>query len=147
MRFMMQFPDRFKAAIPCCPMDPIVPIHQVQEKYPGQFAADLAKAFQGKVYKWNGTDMVPSPIDTKAFVALPMHFVHAASDQTCKIASSYSYIEARKRLGAMDDRLRVYSDEDMAACGLPVMLAHFSWVPLLDDYSEGSVMRWMTGMF
>ena len=33
MRFMMQFADRFKAAIPCCPMDPIVPIHQVQEKY------------------------------------------------------------------------------------------------------------------
>ena len=147
MRFMMQFPDRFKAAIPCCPMDPIVPIHQVQEKYPGQFAADLVKAFQGKVYKWNGSDMVLSPIDTKTFVALPMHFVHAASDQTCKIASSYSYIEARKRLGAKDDRLLVYSDEDMAAYGLPTMLTHFSWVPLLDDYSEGSVMRWMIDQF
>ncbi|MBR5075742.1 MAG: prolyl oligopeptidase family serine peptidase [Bacteroidales bacterium] len=147
MRFTMQFPDRFKAAIPCCPMDPIVPIHQVQEKYPGQFAADLVKAFQGKVYKWNGSDMELSPIDTKAFTALPMHFVHAASDQTCKIASSYSYIEARKRLGAKDDRLLVYSDEDMAAWGLPTMLAHFSWVPLLDDYSEGSVMRWMTDQF
>ena len=147
MRFMMQFPERFKAAIPCCPMDPIVPIHQVQEKYPGQFAADLVKAFQGKVYKWNGTDMAPAPIDTKAFVALPMHFVHAASDQTCKIASSHAYIEARKRLGAKDDRLLVYSDEDMAAWGLPAMLAHFSWVPLLDDYSEGSVMRWMIDQF
>ena len=147
MRFMMQFPDRFKAAIPCCPMDPIVPIHQVKEKYDGQFAADLVKAFKGKVYKWNGTDMVLSPIDTKAFVELPMYFVHASSDQTCKIASSYSYIEARKRLGAREDKLRVFSDEDMAAYGLPPMLAHFSWVPLLDDYSEGSVMRWMIGQF
>ena len=147
MRFMMQFPDRFKAAIPCCPMDPIVPIHQVKEKYEGQFAADLVKAFQGKVYKWNGTDMALAPIDTKAFVALPMYFVHASSDQTCKIASSYSYIEARKRLGATQDQLRVYSDEDMAAYGLPVMLAHFSWVPLLDDYSDGSVMRWMIDQF
>ena len=147
MRFMMQFPDRFKAAIPCCPMDPIVPIHQVKEKYEGQFAADLVKAFQGKVFKWNGTDMAPAPIDTKAFTALPMYFVHASSDQTCKIASSYSYIEARKRLGATQDQLRVYSDEDMAAYGLPTMLAHFSWVPLLDDYSEGSVMRWMINQF
>ena len=147
MRFMMQFPDRFKAAIPCCPMDPIVPIHQVKEKYDGQFAADLVKAFKGKVYKWNGTDMVLSPIDTKAFVELPMYFVHASSDQTCKIASSYSYIEARKRLGAREDKLRVFSDEDMAAYGLPPMLAHFSWVPLLDDYSEGSVMRWMIDQF
>jgi len=147
MRFMMQFPDRFKAAIPCCPMDPIVPIHQVKEKYEGQFAADLVKAFQGNVYKWDGTDMVPSPIDTKAFVALPMYFVHASSDQTCKITSSYSYIEARKRLGAREDLLRVYSDEDLAAYGLPPMIAHFSWVPLLDDYSEGSPMRWMIDRF
>ena len=147
MRFMMQFPDRFKAAIPCCPMDPIVPIHQVKEKYEGQFVSDLVKAFQGKVYKWNGSDMVLSPIDTKAFVELPMYFVHASSDQTCKITSSYSYIEARKRLGAREDKLRVYSDEDLAAYGLPPMIAHFSWVPLLDDYSEGSVMRWMIGQF
>ena len=147
MRFMMQFPDRSKAATPCCPMDPIVPIHQVKEKYEGQFADDLVKAFQGNVYKWNGTDMVPTPMDTEAFVGLPMHFVHASSDQTCKIASSHAYIEARKRLGATQDRLRVYSDEDMAAYGLPVMLAHFSWVPLLDDYSEGSVMRWMIDQF
>jgi len=147
MRFMMQFPDRFKAAIPCCPMDPIVPIHQVQEQYEGQFAADLVKAFQGQVYKWNGTDMAPAPIDTRAFVELPMYFVHASSDRTCKIASSYSYIEARKRLGAREDLLRVYSDEDMAAYGLPTMLAHFSWVPLLDDYSEDSVMQWMIRKF
>ena len=147
MRFMMQFPDRFKAAIPCCPMDPIVPIHQVTEKYPGQFVTDLVKAFQGQVYKWNGSEMALAPIDTKAFVALPMHFVHASSDQTCKIASSYSYIEARKQLGATQDRLRVYSDEDMAEYGLPPMIAHFSWVPLLDDYSEGSVMRWMIDQF
>ena len=147
MRFMMQFPDRFKAAIPCCPMDPIVPIHQVKEKYEGQFADDLEKAFQGDVYKWNGTDMALAPIDTKTFVELPMYFVHASSDQTCKIASSYSYIEARKRLGATQDKLRVYSDEDLAEYGLPPMIAHFSWVPLLDDYSEGSVMRWMINQF
>ena len=147
MRFMMQFPDRFKAAIPCCPMDPIVPIHQVQEKYEGQFADDLVKAFQGDVYKWNGSDMAPAPIDTKAFVDLPMYFVHASSDRTCKIASSYSYIEARKRLGAKGDNLRVYSDEDLAEYGLPPSIAHFSWVPLLDDYSEGSVMQWMISQF
>ena len=107
----------------------------------------MVKAFQGNVYKWDGTDMVPSPIDTKAFVALPMYFVHASSDQTCKITSSYSYIEARKRLGAREDLLRVYSDEDLAAYGLPPMIAHFSWVPLLDDYSEGSPMRWMIDRF
>ena len=147
MRFIMQFPDRFKGAIPCCPMDPIVPIHQVKEKYEGQFVNDLVAAFKDKVYKWNGTDMALAPIDTDAFVKVPMYFVHASSDQTCKIVSSYSYIEARKRLGATQDRLRVYSDEDLAAYGIPPMIAHFSWVPLLDDYSEDSVMHWMIEQF
>ena len=143
MRFMMQFPDRFAAAIPCCAMDPIVPIHMVEEKYEGQFADDITEAFQGKVNKWNGTDMVPSDIDTQAFVKLPMYFVHAASDRTCKVASTYSYFEARKRLGAKDDLMRIYTDEEMASYGIPQMIAHFSWVPLLDDYSAYSPMRWM----
>ena len=143
MRFMMQFPDRFAAAIPCCAMDPIVPIHMVEEKYEGQFADDITEAFQGKVNKWNGTDMVPSDIDTQAFVKLPMYFVHAASDRTCKVASTYSYFEARKRLGAKDDLMRIYTDEEMASYGIPQMIAHFSWVPLLDDYSADSPMRWM----
>jgi len=143
MRFMMQFPDRFAAAIPCCAMDPIVPIHMVDEKYEGQFADDITDAFKGKVNKWNGSEMVLSDIDTQAFVKLPMYFVHAESDRTCKVASTYSYFEARKRLGAKDDKMKIYTDKDMASYGIPVMIAHFSWVPLLDDYSEGSPMRWM----
>lgn len=144
MRFMMQFANRFKAAIPCCAMDPIVPIHQVQEKYPGQFTDDVEKAWKGPVvYKWNGSEMVLSPMDIEAFVKLPMYFVHAASDNTCKVASTYAYSEARKRLGAKDDKVLIYSDEDLISWGVSPMMAHFSWVPLLDDYSEGSPIRWM----
>ena len=148
IRFMMQFADRFKAAIPCCAMDPVVPIHQVEEKYDGQFADDIEKAWKMPVvYKWNGSDMILSEMDIDAFVKLPMYFVHAETDRTCKVASSYAYKEARHRLGAQDDRLLVYSDEDMLAYGLPPMLAHFSWVPLLDDYSKGSPMDWLTDRF
>ena len=144
MRFMMQFPDRFQAAIPCCAMDPIVPIHQVEEKYPGQFTDDVEKAWKGPVvYKWNGTDMELSPMDIQAFVNLPMYFVHAATDKTCKVASTYAYSEARKRLGATQDKVLIYSDEDLVSWGVSPMMAHFSWVPLLDDYSEGSPMNWM----
>ena len=143
MRFMMQFPDRFKAAIPCCAMDPIVPIHQVKEKYDGQFADDLEKAFQGKVYKWNGEDMVLEDMDTKAFCNLPMFFVHADSDRTCKVISSHAYFEARKRLGAVNDKIQIYDDAYMLKFGIPTMISHFSWVPLLNDYSEGTAMDWM----
>ena len=148
MRFMMQFADRFKAAIPCCAMDPIVPIHQVEEKYPGRYADDIEKAWKGDVvYKWNGADMVLGPMDIEAFVKLPMYFVHAATDRTCKVASTYAYSEARKRLGATQDKVLIYSDEDLVSWGVSPMMAHFSWVPLLDDYSEGSPMQWMISQF
>ena len=148
MRFMMQFADRFKAAIPCCAMDPIVPIHQVEEKYPGQYADDVEKVWRGDcVYKWNGTDMALSPMDIDAFVNLPMYFVHAETDRTCKVASTYAYTEARKRLGATQDKMLIYSDEDLVHWGVAPMMAHFSWVPLLDDYSEGSPMDWLVKQF
>ena len=144
MRFMMQFADRFKAAIPCCAMDPIIPIHKVDEKYPGQFTDDVEKAWKGDVvYKWNGEDMVLGPMDVEAFVNLPMYFVHAATDRTCKVASTYAYSEARKRLGATQDKVLIYSDEDLVSWGVAPMMAHFSWVPLLDDYSEGSPICWL----
>ena len=148
MRFMMQFADRFKAAIPCCAMDPIVPIHQVEEKYPGQYADDVEKVWRGDcVYKWNGTDMALSTMDIDAFIKLPMYFVHAETDRTCKVASTYAYTEARKRLGAQDDKMLIYSDEDLVRWGVSPMMAHFSWVPLLDDFSEGSPMDWMIKQF
>jgi len=143
MRFAMQFPDRFKAAIPCCAMDPIVPIHRVEEKYEGQFADDLEKAFQGEVYQWNGSEMALAPMDTEAFVKLPMFFVHAASDRTCKVASSYAYFEARKRLGATADRISIFDDAYMQSYGISPTVTHFSWVPLLDDFSEGTAMDWL----
>ena len=144
MRFMMQFADRFKAAIPCCAMDPIVPIHQVEEKYPGQYADDVEKVWRGDcVYKWNGTDMALAPMDIDAFTKLPMFFVHAETDRTCKVASTYAYTEARKRLGATDDKMLIYSDEDLVHWGVAPAMAHFSWVPLLDDYAPGSPMDWL----
>jgi predicted peptidase len=149
MRFMMQFADRFKAAIPCCAMDPIVPIHQVEEKYPGQYADDVEKVWRSdaSVYKWDGSNMVLSPMDTEAFVKLPMFFVHAQTDRTCKVASTYAYTEARRRMGATEDKMLIYSDEDLVRWGVAPMLAHFSWVPLLDDYSEGSPMDWLVKQF
>ena len=148
MRFMMQFPERFKAAIPCCSMDPIVPIHRVDEKYPGQYTDDVEKAWKGDVvYKWDGTNMVLSPMNIEAFVNLPMYFVHSETDRTCKVASTYAYTEARKRLGATKDKMRILSDDDLVHWGVAPMMAHFSWVPLLDDYSEGAPMDWLVKQF
>lgn len=147
MRFMMQFPDRFKAAVPVCSMDPIVPIHQVRDLDEAKLKLDLEEAFKGKVYKWNGSDMVLANIDTQAFVKLPLYFVHAQDDTTCKVISSLAYFDVRKKLGASDDRIKIYSDAEMREYGFGGMLAHFSWCRLLDDYTPGSAMSWLVNMF
>lgn len=148
MRFMMQFANRFKAAIPVCAMDPIVPIHKVDEKYDGQFTDDVEKVWKDKcVYKWNGTDMELCEMDKEAFVKLPMYFVHAQDDNTCKVISSWTYLNARKRLGAKDDKIQIYSDDDMKAYGFGGFLSHFSWCRQLNDYTPGSSMDWLVNKF
>lgn len=148
MRFMMQFANRFKAAIPICSMDPIRPIHQVQEPRPGTFAADIEMIWKDKcVYKWNGTDMVLSYMDVDAFTKLPMYFVHAEDDTTCKVISSHIYHDVRAKLGAKNDQIRIFSDAEMKEYGFGGALAHFSWCRVLDDYTDGSAMDWLVKMF
>lgn len=147
MRFMMAFADRFKAAIPICSMDPIVPIHQVKDLDIDKLKADLATAWTGNsIYKWDGHDMVPAQMNTKAFLELPMYFAHAQDDTTCKPVSTETYFEVRAKLGAKNDKKIIYSDSDMKAYGFGGMLAHFSWCRVLNDYTPGSPMDWLVNM-
>lgn len=153
MRFMMQFANRFKAAIPICAMDPIVPIHMPLREKPGtnmgEFTNQVSEVWNSNeaVYKWNGTDMVASPMDKEAFAKLPMYFVHAQDDNTCNVLSTYIYSDARKRLGAKDDVIRIYSDDEMRAYGFGGMLSHFSWCRMLNDYGKGEAMDWLIKKF
>lgn len=153
MRFMMQFANRFKAAIPICAMDPIVPIHMPLRQKPntnmGEFTNRVDSVWNSNsaVYKWNGTDMVLSPIDKEAFIRLPMYFVHAQDDNTCNVLSSYIYRDARRRLGAKNDIIRIYSDDEMRAYGFGGMLSHFSWCRVLNDYGKGEAMDWLINQF
>ena len=62
MRFMMQFASRFKAAVPICAMDPIVPIHMVLREKPGTNSGEFTNQVENvwrsneAIYKWNGTE-------------------------------------------------------------------------------------------
>lgn len=152
MRFMMQFANRFKAALPICAMDPIVPIHMVirsNPEYPAErFTADVENVWKDKcVYKWNGTDMVLSEMDINAFTSLPMYFAHAQDDNTCNVVSSHVYFNARQHLGAKNDKIRIYSDAEMKEFGFGGMLSHFSWCRVLNDYADGEPMKWIVDKF
>lgn len=140
----MQFPNLFVVAVPCCSMDPIVPIHYAEEEYDGQFVHDLKEAFKGQVYRWNGIEMVLDNIDTEAFLQLPITFVHGREDWVCKVTSSISMYEARKELGAENDNLCIYEHDKLLEHGIDnKLMAHCSWVPLLAEFGEGTPMNWM----
>ena len=143
MRFIMQFPELFAAAVPICSMDPIVPIHQVKEQTVENATKELVKAFQGQVYRWNGTDMVPGDIDTDAFLRVPVYFAHAQNDRVCKVMSSQAMYAARKQLGAANDRIRIYDDSYMERFGITDPFKHASWVPVLSEFDTDSPMGWM----
>lgn len=144
VRFCMQFPNLFVVAVPCCSMDPIVPIHYAEEEYDGQFVHDLKEAFKGQVYRWNGIEMVLDNIDTEAFLQLPITFVHGREDWVCKVTSSISMYEARKELGAENDNLCIYEHDKLLEHGIDnKLMAHCSWVPLLAEFGEGTPMNWM----
>lgn len=143
MRFCMQFPELFAAAVPICSMDPIVPIHHVNGKSTEDFTAELVEAFEGQVYRWNGTDMELDDIDTEAFVALPIYFVHAENDKVCKSVSSEAMYAARQELGAENDRIRIYDDKYMESFGVTDTFKHASWIPALSEFDVDSPMGWM----
>lgn len=63
------------------------------------------------------------------------------------VVESVDLFTAVGDLGAKEDLLLIYSDEDLVRWGVAPMLAHFSWVPLLDDYAEGSPLSWMISQF
>ena len=44
---------------------------------------------------------------------------------------------------AIADKIEIYDDAYMQKFGIPTMMSHFSWVPLLNDYSEGTAMDWL----
>lgn len=143
MRFCMQFPELFAAAVPICSMDPIVPIHHVNDKTIEDFTAELVDAFEGQVYRWNGTDMELSDIDTAAFISLPVYFAHAENDKVCKSVSSKAMYAARQKLGSENDRIRIHDDEYMERFGVTDTFKHASWIPALSEFDADSPMGWM----
>ena len=152
MRFLMQYPELFAGAIACCSMDPIVPIHQWSWPEDNDFdtiVSKLEEAFQGNVFTWDeesGT-MVEKAVDTEALVNVPIWFTHAENDTTCQSTSSKAMFKAFENLGDDNNKISIWSDEEMKEAGigngLSGALLHWSWVKVLNDNSEGSPMNWL----
>ena len=149
MRFVMQFPELVKAAIPCCPMDPIVLITKNTVDDYATICNKLEQSFRGTVWTWSEAkqDMVRKPLNTQAFLDVPLYFVHAINDLTVSVNTSKAYFEVMERMGDTNNKITLWSDEEMIADGIAVdkvkWLTHFSWEKLLKHHEPGSPMHWL----
>lgn len=151
MRFVMQYPDLFAGAIACCSMDPIVNVH-IQSGCHDSYETiveNFKAAFSGNVYTWDETtqQMVSKPVDTESLINLPIYFTHAENDPTCSSNSSKAMFEAFSELGDTNNKIAIWTDEEMAADGISNgsggALLHWSWVKLFNHNEEGSPMNWL----
>lgn len=151
MRFLMQYPELFAGAIACCSMDPIVTVHKQSGGFSDydQLVKDFAAAFQGNVYTWDEATgaMVEKKIDTQTLINVPIYFTHAQNDGTCQVYSSKAMYDAFASLGDTNNKLTIWSDEEMAADGIGNgfngALLHWSWVKVLNHNEDGSPMNWL----
>lgn len=160
MRFLMQYPELFAGAIACCSMDPIVTVHNQSFATLGKekdsydtIVNNFENAFQGNVYTYDETtkEMVAKKVDTQALLNLPIYFTHAENDPTCSVTSSKAMYQAMSNLGDTNNKITIWSDEDMAKVGIsnstiltgtPVLL-HWSWVKVFNETGEGTPMNWL----
>lgn len=145
MRFVMQYPELFAGAIACCSHDPIVWVHKNDRDSYDEIVENFKKAFQSTVYTWDAKkgEMVEVPVNTEALINVPIYFTHAENDPTCSSNSSKAMYQALAELGAKNNKIRIFSDEEMLESGLSGPLLHWSWVKVLNGKGENDPMTWL----
>ena len=140
MRFLMQNPDLAAAALVDCAMDPIIWVHFNDSATLDQLTAGFENAFQGEVKVWDEEQgkLVSVKVDTDALINVPITFVHAEKDGTCSVRSSQAMYAALNNLGAKDNHLKIWSNEEMEEAGISAdafggALLHWSWVPMINN--------------
>ena len=148
MRFLMQNPGLAAGALVDCAMDPIVWVHYNNAASLEELTANFEKAFQGEVSVWDDAQgkMVSVPVDTDALIQVPITFVHAENDGTCSVRSSQAMYAALNNLGAKENHLKIWTNEEMEAGGVSAdafsgALLHWSWVPMINN--QDGLVDWL----
>ncbi len=134
LRFVMQYPDFFAAALPICAKDTLIPISQTY----------------GLAYKFNGSLALDDQDYQKCYrdisdlmshyniTGVPMWFVQAENDPVCTSYTTKILYQVLKDQGAKNNKITMYSDEEMKQAGQ--MIYHSSWVPA---FRSREIMDWV----
>ena len=127
LRFLMDYPDLFAAALPICAKDTIVPI---SEPYGLAFKMVGSLDLEEEVLEGLRQD-VRDTLETVDITDVPIWFVHAEMDPVCTRYTSTLVYEVLEEQGATDNRITLYDQATMEAGGAGFL--HASWILAFND--------------
>lgn len=130
LRFIMQYPKLFAAAVIIAAKDTIVPL---SDKYhlAYQFDAPISALRLAEDDYESSYQEMENALSDSNITNVPIWFAQAKNDRICTSYTSIMMFDILQKQGATANHLTLYSDADMAAAQVP--LNHFSWVPTLNN--------------
>lgn len=134
LRFLMQYPDFFAAALPICAKDTLVPIslpYGLAFKFDGNLG--LNNSDHQKCY-----EDISDLMNHYNITNVPIWFVQAENDPVCTSYTSKILYQVLKEKGAQNNKITMYTDEEMQNAGQKIY--HSSWVPV---FQNKEIMDWV----
>lgn len=138
LRFIMQYPDLFAGAVVMSAKDTIVPI---SEKYDlaYKFGNDDALRITDEEYQETYNEMKNTLASYPEIINVPIWFVQAENDQICTSYTSEMMSKILNEMGAKNNRLTLYTNEEMENAGQHGSY-HGSWAVALQDKE---ILNWV----
>ncbi len=136
IRFIMQYPDFFAAALVVCAKDTVIPL---SEKYnlAFNFKGDDALKISSEEYDKSYSSMKET-MKNYDIKNVPIWFVQALNDQVCTSYTSRMLYKLLQEEGAQNNKLTLYSDQEMKDAHL--IINHLAWELA---YADDTMLKWV----
>lgn len=136
LRFAMQYPALFAAVVPICAKDTVIPLSEKYNLSYQMLDSSLLKLSE-EDYQAEYKNMF-SILQDSRLTEIPIWFIHAENDPVCTYYTSEMMYNILQDMGAKDNRITLYSDEEMRNKGQEFY--HSAWVLALDNKE---VLEWV----
>lgn len=134
LRFLMQYPDLFAAALPICAKDTLI---SISEPYGLAFKMQGSLAISDEDYEQCYNE-IKSLMNNYDITNVPIWFVQADNDPVCTSYTSKILYKVLNEMGAEKNKITMYTNEEMSACGLASL--HSSWIMAFND---PEIIKWV----
>ncbi len=134
LRFLMQYPNLFAAALPICAKDTLIPI---SEPYRLAYKMEGSLVIGDEDYEQCYLD-IQRLVNENNITSIPIWFVQADEDPVCTSYTSKILFDVLEKLGAVKNKITMYTKDEMLACNISSL--HASWIMAFHDKS---MIKWI----